>query len=367
MGWVRLKRYTVAFEIASLQEVAHLAPIASALIRDYPVDVCFVERMGPGGQGNPHIEGKYDQTYRRSLKIPFKRKEEFTEEADLVVSSHYSNEPAVKTKRWVHIFHGIADKGWTYSKSALDYDKNFLIGKKALKRFKEKGIYMQGRSRFKLIGLTRLDYCTANKNDKELQKKIYDRYGLDSTRNTVMHAPSWGELSCIDSAPDIIKYCIENGLNLLIKPHPNLFTLDYREEIFKEIYEAVEKHSNIVLVPEKDSDISPLFLITDLLISDFSSVGFEFLVMNKPVVFIDTYETKDIPVPDPQKNMVEYSMRDFGSIVNDVAEIPAAIGQSLRYPGKKRNIRRKYLNQLFYKPNGHAVDRACKEIMKVVR
>ena len=60
---------------------------------------------------------------------------------------------------------------------------------------------------------------------------------------------------------------------MLVKLHRN----DYSNII-------TEEHSNIHVL-ENNSDVYPLFSIIDLLITDYSSIYFDFLLTKKPVLF----------------------------------------------------------------------------------
>ncbi|MDD3877308.1 MAG: CDP-glycerol glycerophosphotransferase family protein [Bacteroidales bacterium] len=82
------------------------------------------------------------------------------------------------------------------------------------------------------------------------------------------------------------QFLIQNNLVFVIKPHPYEMDLWLN---FKTHY----SFSNIVLVfdaflKEQNIDTYNILGITDILITDYSSVYFDFLLLNRPIIFIPT-------------------------------------------------------------------------------
>lgn len=67
-------------------------------------------------------------------------------------------------------------------------------------------------------------------------------------------------------------FCKNNNIIFIIKQHP------YSEEFI------LEKYSNLFLV-KKVSDIYPILSIADLLITDYSSIYLDYILINKPIIF----------------------------------------------------------------------------------
>ena len=77
----------------------------------------------------------------------------------------------------------------------------------------------------------------------------------------------------------------ENNTTFLIKLHRHDYSMVMNQE-----------YSNIRVL-DNESDMYPLFAKVDLLVTDYSSIFFDFLLTNKPVLFFPydkvTYLTKD--------------------------------------------------------------------------
>ena len=110
------------------------------------------------------------------------------------------------------------------------------------------------------------------------------------TEKTILYAPTFRDTNRFDRKTpidwkhlnDLLK---KNDTTFLIKLHRHDYSLAMNE-----------KYSHIRVL-DNESDIYPLFSKVDLLITDYSSIFFDFLLTNKPVLFypydIDDYLTKD--------------------------------------------------------------------------
>lgn len=84
---------------------------------------------------------------------------------------------------------------------------------------------------------------------------------------------------------ELEKFCAQHKIMFIFKLHPNISSQ------FK------NKHYNHLLFYQPDKDIYPLMPLVDLMISDYSSIYMDFLLLNKPIVYFpydyEKYITKD--------------------------------------------------------------------------
>ena len=100
---------------------------------------------------------------------------------------------------------------------------------------------------------------------------------------TVLLAPSWGPSSILSRfGEQAIDALIATGYHLIIRPHPQSFTSE------KELMDRLmKKYPDVEW--NRDNDNFDVLSRSDLMISDFSGVIFDFaLVFNKPVIYADT-------------------------------------------------------------------------------
>ncbi|MBP3627172.1 MAG: CDP-glycerol glycerophosphotransferase family protein [Clostridia bacterium] len=102
---------------------------------------------------------------------------------------------------------------------------------------------------------------------------------------TVLLAPSWGK-SAIFSVygKKILNVLIETGYHIIVRPHPQSFVSE--KEMLDEIMAEYPENENFEW--NRDTDNFDVLRRSDILISDFSGVIFDFsLVYDKPVIYTD--------------------------------------------------------------------------------
>ena len=99
-------------------------------------------------------------------------------------------------------------------------------------------------------------------------------------------APSWGPSAILSKyGKKIIDVLLETGYQVIVRPHPQSFTSE------KELMEGLMKEypNSEQLEWNRDADNFEVLKRSDILISDFSGVIFDFaLVYDKPVIYADT-------------------------------------------------------------------------------
>ena len=202
--------------------------------------------------------------------------------ADIVLSTT----PGLDVYQWkrspdagcyVHIPHA-ASEVVLYRMFGLDYyDTVLLSGEyqmkdiralEQLRNLPEKDLH--------LIGIPYMD---------EMAKRLAEAGEAPEHERTVLLAPSWGP-SAIFSVygGKIIDVLLKTGYHVIVRPHPQSFTAekDLLEKIMKEYPESEQLEWN------RDRDNFEVLRRSDILISDFSGVIFDFtLIYDKPVIYTD--------------------------------------------------------------------------------
>ena len=102
---------------------------------------------------------------------------------------------------------------------------------------------------------------------------------------TVLIAPSWGK-SAIFSVygSKILDVLLETGYHIIVRPHPQSFTSE--KELFEGLMRDYPDSDRIEW--NRDTDNFEVLRRSDILISDFSGVIFDFtLIYDKPVIYTD--------------------------------------------------------------------------------
>jgi len=104
----------------------------------------------------------------------------------------------------------------------------------------------------------------------------------------------------------------------------------------------------------QDADASPWLHAADLLVTDHSSVGFEFMLLDRPIVVLDSPGLIAHARVNPDKVAM---LRRAAFVAYDRDQIRSTVLAALDAPHAHRDDRRAVSNELFYCP-GSATQRA---------
>jgi hypothetical protein len=208
------------------------------------------------------------------------------------------------------------------------------------------------------------------KSDKLFQgyfkkEEVISKIKLDPNKKTILYAPSWEEgLSLREFGVSLIDVILKNNeFNLIIKPHPcSLVSIKDKSYKFytgginwEEKLSKFNKIQNCIFV--KNLKIDELLIISDIMITDISTVALEFIVLNKPVIYLDcpkfeeTFKTvykefNDISYSDFIKNSSCNTGRHVGLINYDYNKILDDINFIINNPDYKKNERNDFSQSL---------------------
>lgn len=119
----------------------------------------------------------------------------------------------------------------------------------------------------------------------EIAKRFEEAPAVQNHQRTVLVAPSWGPSALLSKyGSKIIDALISTGYHVIIRPHPQSFTSE-KEMINKLMTKYPDSEQ---LEWNQDSDNFDVLHRSDIMISDFSGVIFDFaLVQKKPVLYTD--------------------------------------------------------------------------------
>lgn len=101
----------------------------------------------------------------------------------------------------------------------------------------------------------------------------------------ILFAPSWGPENLLRKLGiELINTCLNSGYEICLRPHPMSFKFD--KDILDEI--EIRFSSNRCFRIDRSAEPYDLLLNSDVLISDYSGIAFEFsLGLERPVIFIE--------------------------------------------------------------------------------
>ena len=215
-------------------------------------------------------------------KFPFKEEKYTTKIKDLItfksdaIFSPGNEVPHYLRGVKIQVFHGLAGEKKGHFKIRSYFDLYLTQGPYFSRRFSKAAVKYKN---FKVIetGWPKLDVY-----GRELHKYDLDKNQLLTTHTAskiILFAPTFSpSLTC---AP----YLLEQ-MKLLAENKEYLIVIKFHDLMAKELIAAYKRLatevSNILFVEERN--IIKYLLISDILISDTSSVVYEFLLLNKPVL-----------------------------------------------------------------------------------
>src|SRR5262249_18653462 len=137
-----------------------------------------------------------------------------------------------------------------------------------------------------LIGMPKVD-CLV---DGTLRRdRILAEFGLDPSRPTVLYAPTWSPASSLNHlGVELVERLAQMPINLIVKLHAR--SRDPRPRYSGGVdwmgrLEPILDRSHAFLA--RSANITPCLVAADVMVTDHSSCGFEYLLLDRPLVRID--------------------------------------------------------------------------------
>ena len=181
-------------------------------------------------------------------------------------------------KYYVHITHAVSDTTF-YRMFGIDYYDAILIS----------GSYQEEQIR-KLENLRNLPAKEIHLVGQPYMDTLKSRLEASPSKHndnvTVLLAPSWGKSSILNKyGEEFILSLIATGYNIIVRPHPQSFTSE--KEMIERMMSKFPENEKFEW--NRDNDNFEVLRKSDILISDFSGVLFDFsLAFDKPVIYADT-------------------------------------------------------------------------------
>jgi glycosyltransferase involved in cell wall biosynthesis len=269
-----------------------------------------------------------------------------------------------RTRR-VHLFHGVAgkyglDAPVELAAAVRTFDRILFPNRDRLERYIAAGLVDAGGRVAVLTGYPKVDCLVDGSLDRDA---IAARLRLDPTRSTVIYAPTWSEHSSLNTVGEQVMTALTDaGFNVIVKLHACSYTvrgsggIDWRARL-----RPLAARPNLRVVD--DVDASPYLVVSDLLVTDHSTVGFEFMVLDRPVVVLHEPSLIEHARINPAKVA---RLQDAARVVHDWRHVCEAVREELRWPERLSGARRQAAHEVFH-GYGHATERATAVIYELLQ
>lgn len=225
--------------------------------------------------------------------------------------------------RFFDVWHGIPFKGFNADDFRIQhrYDEVWVASPSLRRMYIEK--FGFNPARVVATGYGRTDALV--RRDVSMETHVRHCLGVETFQRCVLFAPTWRQ---DDSSREIYPFgqsedvflgalaavCERHDAALLVRKHLNSGG------------GGRQIHSNVRLVPSTEfPDTESIVAISDVLILDWSSIAFDFLLLDRPTIFLD------VPPPFSKGFSLGPELR-FGDVVDDMERLLAVLGSHLSDP-----------------------------------
>jgi hypothetical protein len=365
-SWVRqldrrvgrlIGRRMVLVEVRTPVCLAVLSPIVRALLKDSRVTFRITGPDSPSVQMAVRNAGLADRWIDRG-RASWMR-------VDLQVNADPWEAVALRRgHRKLNFFHGVAGKydldcPVGFRAGFETYTKLAFVNADRLKRYIDAGIISEDQAA--LVGYPKLDALVREEYDPVVERT---RLGLDASRPTVLYGPTYSTASSLHIAGEaIIESLLASGFNVIVKLHDrslepsDRFTggIDWRARLAR-------FNSNFRFALAPGIDASPYLAAADALVTDHSSIGFEFLVLDRPlIVYVAPDLTRVARISSDKVTL----LRNAADLVASPAALVNAVRAALAAPQQRSRARQDVAELMFHQP-GTATFRAMQLIYELL-
>jgi len=265
----------------------------------------------------------------------------------------------------IQMFHGVAGK-WSRvydrpDRSMRHWDRLFFINRGRLQNYIASGAIDSRSPAIRLVGMPKSD-CLVDgtlRRDAVLQMN-----GIERGRPTVLYAPTWTRFSSLNAMGEaVITSLIDAGYTVLVKLHDNSLDPAFENsggvDWLRRLQPILAKGNGYLI---RTGDASPWLVAADVLITDHSSIGFEYLLLDRPLIRIEMAEL--IKRADIATEYVDL-IASASTTVESAPSVVAAVERAIAEPDRLSEARRAVAAELFHDA-GHATDRAIHELYAVI-
>jgi glycosyltransferase involved in cell wall biosynthesis len=353
-------RRRVLFEAASAMSFTIFRPLYDRLKRDPRVEMCFTAYSGVADP---------EQIFRRfgiSEGIVSQRAAEWLK-VDAYVNADFWDMTWLRRRtRRLHLFHGVAgkyglDAPIDLALTVAAFDCLMFINDDRRQRYIDAGLVLDSPLAAPLVGYPKVDCLVDGSLD---QIDILRSLGLSPSTPTVLYAPTWSPDSSLNAmGEEVIERLASQGLQVIVKLHDRSYDrrprgsggIDWSARLTK-------YHDHPSIRVAHDADGTSFMAAADAMVSDHSSIAFEYTLLNRPIVIIDRPDLIERASINPEKVRL---LRNAAVVVGHAAEVADSVLRVLRSPHQLAQERATIARTLFYEP-GTATDRALMHLYRIL-
>ncbi len=272
-------------------------------------------------------------------------------EADMVVMTtpdleNYQLKRSYVKKDTIYVYvpHDVNSANLSFHKNALDhFDVVFTSG------YKNKRELLEREKKYQLTPKILVEWGSSLIDNMMVQYDSVQRHYAADGRKKILIAPSWQKDNIMDLClEDMLEQLVKLGHQVIVRPHPQ-----YVRHYEAKIDALEEKYHGGGVIFQKDFSSNETVYMADVLITDWSSIAFEYSFATlKPVLFINTpmkvlnpdyQELTEVPIDIELRNVVGKTID-----ICDLKGINDCVDELLYAPCFAKEEMEKLRNQYIY-------------------
>ena len=204
----------------------------------------------------------------------------------------------------------------------------------------------------KLLGLPRFDGLE-NEGDKKqiIIMPSWRRYLDDKSPGFISKTKFFKNFNSLINNEILIETAREYGYEILFRPHPNIYK-------FIDLYDT----NDYVKIDWEQVNYQTLFNSGSLLITDYSSVAFDFSYLKKPILY---YQYVDDYHFDVETGYFKYKSMGFGEVCENEDELVDLIIDYIKNDCRMKDKYAKRVDDFYFYKDKHNCERVYKAIKNI--
>ena len=335
-----------------------MAPVYRRMSNDPRLKFFFTTREGASREADVYSEAEEGLVVLRSSEAKFMK-------FDACLAADFIWMTLPRGTRRVQMFHGVAGKYAnvydTPEQSARGWDRLFFINRRRLQNFIRVGAIDADSPAARLVGMPKVDCLVDGSLSRDA---VLEKLGIDTSRKVVLYAPTWSaHSSLVTMGQELVEGLVAAGYAVIVKLHDRSHDpqqVNSGGVNWVATLGPLLRNSGGQLAMSSDS--CPSLVAADVMITDHSSIGFEYLLLDRPLVRIEVPKLLEQANVNPEYVQL---LADASVSVTNVSETIAAVERSLAEPGLKSETRKVVASDLFHSP-GKATALAVKELYELL-